>query len=246
MTFGTLVGVLDMNPTVEIWNASKIASIKNLAGTTTIVHDEQVEKWLASVGKRNFLNQLASGNNTKYDTSTTWPALRVQSGRNLRLQKSTNLFTTGETFFMVFRITTNSVWMGYWKLRTISNYNSNYWNSAEGNGELASFSDKFVCTFDSTLNLGPTTGDIGTLPFLICLACRIQQIGTDVVIWSMGSSGEVVINTVAGTWRNNTTANLELQTNSGVMHVYYCEINQEIKTTAQMKARRDELYNRFV
>lgn len=246
MTFGTLFGVLDINPTIEKWDASKIASLKKV-DATAVVHNDLIETWLASVGKRNFVNSgfFVGANVTRYDTSTTWPALRIVN-RNMRLTRSTNLFMSGETFFMVMRVVTKNLWVGFWKVRPNTNYASNFWNSAEGNGELTSFDTKFMCTFDAVLNTGASYGAIGTVPFLVVFACRFQQVGTDIVFWTMGASGVVVTQTVTGTWRNNATANLELQTNGGVLHVYYCEINEEIKTTAQMLARRNELFNRYV
>lgn len=236
------MGCIGRDPDVEYWDASKISTLKLANGSTVSLNGDAIGNWNASVGKRRLQRRTGaafSGSFYNYINTTNWPAVRMNGYRTHDMTQSVFLFEQGETFFMAYRIPSMpaSPYYGYTKLPGVTS------TTAVNNGEFNS--SGVNCTVYGTTAI--LTGNPGTYPYLSVYAVRILQNGPNVDIWAMGHSGVVVTRTITNfTWISNRNALFRMYTNGADVHIYYIEINRDIRTTAQMKARRDVLYNRYV
>jgi hypothetical protein len=248
MTVGCVLGVLDMDPIIEYWDASKTKTIKKSNGTNVSLNGDFIYTWQSSNGKRKFANIVTLTTDlATYSNSTEWPAVHVVYPA-YQMSQSGFLFENGETVFMVIRSVTSGIFQGFCKTNSSTIPGVNAWNSTAFNGMFMTSTGYDFRVVTGGVETTLTMGNVGTLPYLTVLSMRIFQSGTSIIIWTMGNTGVVVTKTLANqTWSSNTNRNtyFELELNAGTMNCYYLEINRSIKTTAQMLARRNVLYNLY-
>lgn len=245
MTFGCMFGVC-MDPDVEYWDASKINSMRKANGTNASLHGDQVETWLSCNGKRVIQRNTRLVTDFTYSSNTAWPAIRSVEpfaipGTRTKMTLSNYIHNEGVTLFFVFRLNASSVSLG---ARNSSVSANSYLGYCSSNGEFIFDRDSCMVRYNG-LNKDLGYGMNGTTyPFLLVQAIRIFQSGTSVIVWAMGTSGLVITASYLNTtWVSNPNCFVDFTAN---LNIHYIEINRDIKTTAQMKARRDVLYNRYV
>ena len=255
MTIGCILGVLDMDPIIEYWDASKTKTIKKSDGTNVSLNGDLIYTWQSSNGKRKFANIVTVTTElATYNTSTEWPALSM-SYTAYQMSQSGPLFENGETVFMVFRLTSGTNSTGFCKINSsTTTANVGYslgWGTTAYNGMILTsggYIFRIVVNETETGFNGPM-GNVGTLPYLTVLGLRIFQSGTNTLFWTIGNNGTVYTGLAACLWTakmSNRNAFFQLMAiNSNKYNCYYLEINRSITTTAQMLARRNVLYNLY-
>ena len=254
MTIGCILGVLDMDPIIEYWDASKTKTIKKSDGTNVSLNGDLIYTWQSSNGKRKFANIVTVTTElATYNTSTEWPALSM-SYTAYQMSQSGPMFENGETIFMVFRLTSGTNSTGFCKINSsTTTANVGYsigWGSSAYNGMmLTSGGFTFRIVINGQEYGSGNMGTVGTLPYLTVLGLRISQSGPNVNIWTIGNNGTVYTTTeLSLSWMSQSNRNAFFQLmaiNSNKYNCYYLEINRSITTTAQMLARRNVLYNLY-
>lgn len=242
-----MMGYLGKDPELEYWDATKMNSIRMANGdsVTTPGLDLQVENWLSCNGKRVIQRNTRTATNFVYSTNTFDGVLSIENGNSpgtrTLMTHSTYIFDEGVTFFYVFQVMSTAVSLG--PRNTIPTGNS-YLGYATTNGEFI-FTKNNVQMQINDVRKSLTLGSIGAVfPVLLVYGLRIFQSGTSVIAWAVG--GDTLVKTTTWTttnWLSNVLCSLDTSAN---VLIHYIELNRDIKTTAQMKTRRDELFNRFV
>ena len=239
MTIGCIWGLLDIDPPIEYWLASKITTIRNDTGGSVVNNGDSIDTWRSTNGKRRIDRFQRTAESYLYSSNTAWPAVTLVSAQpqKTRMTLSNFLFENGETMFMVFRIVTNGLHYGFRKYEattTVSNptINGEQRFTSNGNGAV-------IGGVIRTNATGLFQGDLNTV---IVYGFRIFQNGTNVTIWAIGHTGVVVVLNVANvTWVSNRNAFQDIYANGATINCYHVEINRNIRATADMLTRRNEL-----
>lgn len=246
MTIGCLMGFVGRDPEVEYWDASKINSMKRLDGTNATTHGEGVETWHSCNSKRSILRNTRLASQHTLSTNTAWRAIRVwytppanPGTRTLMTKSNYIVCQESVTFFYVFRNLAYSLVLGYLNFEPTTQNNSNTQKECEMVASTINLAIRINGVARSLV-----TGNIGTVyPTLAVYGFRVFQNGTGVTVWAIGPNAVVQVLTVANyTWVPNPLTFMDM---FGCLNMYYIEINRDIKTTAQMLARRNELFNRY-